>query len=491
MYQKIKFLAKDTVLYGTFSVVGRLMSFILTPLYSNYLTTSQFDFLIFLFSFTTLLSVLYSMGMEGAYLRFFNQKDENNNKNAFSIAYFSINIVSFFITILIIYFSGYLTEISGYSSIPNARTLIILAAFIPFLDVLSYIPFNYLRIQSKAILLSSIKLAVITVSLVLHFILLSKLNYQAEGAIYSQIAANSLAFLVLIPIILKNLDFSFNKNLFNDMLKFALPTIPAGLAAIILQVADRPILKFLTNSDLEITTYQVNYRLGIPMLIFVSVFDFAWQPFFLKHQKDESAKQLFGRVLTYYTFISALLFLTIVFFMEFFVKLPFPGGTLINSKYWFGLSILPIIITAYFFYGLYVNFSLGVIIEKKTYTTSIALIFAVIVDVVLNFALVPNYGFIGSAYSICGAYFAGMLVMYLFSRKYYKIDYEWKRISIIISSAILIYLLSFLIDNSNFGNIITILIKLSLLIIYILILKIFGFFNKEEIFHIKRLLRIN
>ncbi len=491
MYHKIKFLLKDTILYGTFSVISRLMSFILTPIYSNYLSTSQFDFLIFILSFTTFLSVVYSIGMEGAYLRFFNHNDEKISKNAFSIGYFSINIVSFLFTITIIYFSDYLTEISSYSDIPNSRTLIILAALIPFVDVLSYIPFNYLRSKRQIIKLSSIRMIAISSSLICHVIFLSKFNMQAEGAIYSQIIANSLTFLILIPIIIKNIDFTFDKKIFKDMFKFAIPTIPAGLSAIILQVSDRPILKFLTNSELDITTYQVNYRLGIPMLIFVSVFDFAWQPFFIKYYKDEDAKNVFGRVLTYYTFISALIMLTLIFFVENFIKIPFSNGTLINSLYWTGINIIPIIVLAYFFYGLYINFSAGIIIAKKTYTSSVSLLLAVIINVLLNFILVPIYGYLGAAYSICIAYFVSMITMYLFSKKYYRIKYEWFRIFIIIIPAFIIYFTHNYIINFEFNEYLKIAIKIILLILFILLLFIFKFFNKEEINHLKKLFNLN
>ncbi|MBX3043218.1 MAG: oligosaccharide flippase family protein [Candidatus Kapabacteria bacterium] len=481
MLSKLKNLAGDTIIYGMSSVIIRLFTFLLTPVYSNFLSTSQFDFLIYLLSFSAILAVFYSVGMEAAYIRFFKHDDEVQSRQAFSISYFAINILAFLVTLLIILNSNYLVEIAGYSHIPYASNMIMLAAFIPFLDVLSNIPFNFLRVTRKAVRLSLFKLLVVVTSLILHLILLINYDMQAEGALWSQITANLFAFIVLIPIILENLVFDFDKSLIKDMIRFALPVFPAGLASVFLQVADRPILKILTDSEIAITTYQVNYRLAVPMLIFVAVFDFAWQPFYLKHYEESDSPKLFGRVLTYYTLIAGMLFLTLSFFLEYLVRIPFPGGSLINSIYWQGLHIIPFILIAYFFYGLYVNFSIGAIIGKKTYATAIALISAVIVNIAGNMKLVPEIGYIGSAYSIILAYFVAMLIIYFFSRSYFKVEYEWKRVVIIIIISASIYILITEFVNLVDSDFLQFIIKLSGVGLFLLFLRIFGFFTKGEI----------
>lgn len=227
------------------------------------------------------------------------------------------------------------------------------------------------------------------------------------------------------------------------------------------------------------------------MLVFVSVFDFAWQPFYLKHHTENDSKRLFSRILTYYTFLAGSIFLLTIFFMEFFVRIPFPGGYLINPIYWKGLSILPLILIAYFFYGMYINFSIGVILEKKTIATSIALMIGVVVNIALNFILVPRLGYAGSAYSIMIAYLIAMVIIYFASSKFYKIDYEWFRILLIIISIAIIYfansILSGLIENLYFSF----LLKIFLFAAFLIILKLFGFFNKGEIAYINKFIKIN
>lgn len=489
MHQKLKSLATETSVYGIFTVLNRLMSFVLTPIYSNYLSVEQFDYLIYLFSFSTFLSVLYSFGMEGAFLRYFDSKDENKSKQAFSFAYIVVNLAALSFTLVITLNSEYLVNVSGYSSIPEASSLLILAAFIPFLDVLTYIPFTYLRATNKAFKLSVIRFSVILISLVLHFYLLSKFDYQAEGALIAQNISNFVAFLLLLSVIINNLTFNIDIDYIKRMMRFAIASIPAALFAVFLQVADRPILKLLTNSEIDITTYQVNYRLGIPMLIFVSVFDYAWQPFYLKHFKDNDSPYLFGKILTYYTLVSGFIFLIISFFMELIVRIPFPGGTLINSIYWDGLIILPIIISAYYFYGLYVNFSASAIIGHKPLLTAISLLIAVVVNLSSNFILVPIYGYIGSAYSILLAYFSASISIYFLSNKQYKVNYEWQKLLKIIFSVSIVYFIDLYLKQQLSNIFFIIVVRLFELFLFLLILRILGFLSTSEIKFVLSLLR--
>jgi O-antigen/teichoic acid export membrane protein len=216
------------------------------------------------------------------------------------------------------------------------------------------------------------------------------------------------------------------------------------------------------------------------MLIFVSVFDFAWQPFYLNHYKERGSDKLFGRILTYYCVISSLIFLLLVFFVENLVKIPFPGGTLINYKYWLGLGILPIIIIAYFFYGLYINFSIGVIIANKTISTTIALGIAVIVNLISNFILIPQFGYYGAAYSILISYFIAMLIIFLLSNKHYKVSYEWKRVSIVLLTTIIVYLLYSALNEIINNEVLILLIKISGIFLYLLILRYIGILTAGE-----------
>lgn len=478
MKNKIKSLAGDTVIYGLSSIFGRFLSFILTPVYTNYLETSQYDFVIYSFSIVALLNVIYSFGMETAYFRFYNFDNKEQSKKAFSSAYLFINCLSLIITIFLVAFSGLFGKIMASPNVENVGLLFSLAVLMPFIDALTYIPYGYLRMSRQAKKFAITKFFIIFITVAFNFIFLIPMGFQAEGVFWAQIIGSSFAFLYFIPILKQNLSFKIDYKMINQMLRFGIPTIPASVSAIILQVADRPILKELTNSDLAITTYQVNYRLGIPMMIFVTVFEYAWKPFYLGNYQEEDSKQLYARILTYFTLISSMIFLFFSFFMEYFVQVPFIGGKLINPKYWDGLHIIPIILLAYFFNGMFTNFSAGFLIEKKTNYLPIAVGGAAIINVIANFVLIPIMGYEGAAWSTLLAYIFSAGVLYYYSLKIYPIKYEWGRILLIVSLAALVFFASNFVNISNI--IYEIMLKISLIIIYLISLVLFGFFNKEE-----------
>ena len=479
MKNKIKSLAGDTVIYGLSSIFGRFLSFILTPVYTNYLETSQYDFVIYSFSIVALLNVIYSFGMETAYFRFYNFDNKEQSKKAFSSAYIFINSISLIITIFLIAFSDFFGELMASPNVENVGLLFSLAVLMPFIDALTYIPYGYLRMSRQAKKFAITKFLIIFITVAFNFIFLIPMGYQADGVFIAQVIGSSFAFLYFIPILKNNLSFKIDFNLMNQMLKFGMPTIPAAISGIILQVADRPILKELTNSDLAITTYQVNYRLGIPMMIFVTVFEYAWKPFYLGNYQEKDSKELYARILTYFTLISSLIFLFFSFFMEYFVQVPFIGGKLINPKYWDGLHIIPIILLAYFFNGLFTNFSAGFLIEKKTNYFPIAVGGAAIINIISNFILIPIMGYEGAAWATLIAYIFSAAVLYYYSLKIYPIKYEWGRILLIVSLACLVFFASTYVKIEVL--LLEIFIKIALIKIYIISLFLLGFFNKEEL----------
>src|SRR5262249_40570158 len=151
--------------------------------------------------------------------------------------------------------------------------------------------------------------------------------------------------------------FRFPHNLLRALLAFGVPTVPAGLAAMVIQVIDRPILESLTDSS-TVGIYQANYRLGIFMMLIVSMFDFAWRPFFFSHAKDPDAKHLFAPFLTFFLLLMTLIFLLLFFFLDTIVRTPlFFGYSILPSPYWPGLSIVPVVLVAYMFLGLSNNFT--------------------------------------------------------------------------------------------------------------------------------------
>ncbi len=488
MKGSIKTLANDTIIYGLSSVLGRFLSFILTPIYTNYLLPVEYDFVIYSFSIVAFLNVIYALGMESAYFRFYNFENKEESKKAFTNSYITNNLIAIFITMFFLFSSQYFGYKIASNKISNPGFLFFVAMLMPMMDSLTYVPFAHLRMSRQAKKFAILKFLTILITVILNFVFLIYFQLQALGVFLAQIIGSSIAFFYFIPIIKDNILLNIDTKLFKNMLKFAIPTIPASLSSIILQVADRPILKELTQSEMAITTYQVNYRLGIPMMIFVTVFEYAFKPFYLSLIKESNIKETLSRIFTYFTLIGCLLFLIFSFFIEYLVRLPFIGGKLINPIYWDGLNIVPIILSAYFFNGLFVNFSAGFIIEKQTKYLPISVGIAAIVNIVANFILIPIYGYIGAAWATFLSYFVSMLILYILSRNVYSIKYEWKRVFLIIISTIIIFISNYLIVI-NFGDMEKFLTKVAFIFLFLFMLYIFGFFNRQEMSIIRNILK--
>lgn len=485
MINRLKNLASDTAIYGVFTIVGRFLTFMLTPLYTNYLSIEEVGDIIFIFSLIAFLNIAYSFGMDSAFFRFYSKDEPERTRKVFSASYFTILSISAVISIIFLAFTESFSP--AISDLPNANTLIRLAALIPLSDALMFIPYSYLRMTRQAKTFALAKFFLIIVTVGLNFALVVFMSMGAEGVLLSQLIANVCGLVFFIPLIFKHLDFKIDFKLMREMFRYGLPTLPANFSAIILQVADRPVLKALTDST-QLGLYGVNYRLGIPMMLMVTVFEYAWKPFYLTHYKDEDAKVLFKRVLTYFTLACAFVFLAVGLFIEYAVQMPFIGGKLIDPEYWSGLGIIPIILVAYYFNGMFTNFAAGFHIEKKTDYLPLAVGAAAISNIGLNFFLIPYMGYWGSTWATLIAYAISAVVLYVFARKVYPMNYEWKRILLIAAfTGIIYYIATWLTGDMHLW--VSIGIRLIAIAVFVLLLYVSGFFTPREREMIMKLVR--
>ncbi len=484
MSARLRTLVSDTVVYGIFTILGRFLTFLLTPFYSNFLSQNAIDDIITIFAVLAFINVIYSMGMESSFFRFYEKDNLKHNKKVFTHAMLSISIISA-VTSAVIYFTADYTTGLFLKSSENVW-IIKFAALIPLLDAMILIPFGLLRMKRKSLKFSTIKFLQIIIAVSLNLFFVMTLDMGAMGVMSAQLIASVFGLFLFIPSLLQYIDFRIDFLLLKNMLRFGLPTMPANLSAIILQVADRPILNALAPDKLA--TYGINYRLGIPMMLFVTVFEYAWKPFYLSNFKEKNAKELFSRVLTYFTAVSAAIFIFVSFYIEFIVRMPFIGGRFINPAYWSGMEIIPIILAGYYFNGLYTNFAAGFLINKKTGYLPIAVIAAAIVNLVMNFTLIPVIGYIGAAWATLGAYLVSVGILYYFSLKIYPVIYEWKRIFILTGLTALIFFTDKIFFD-EFDLLMRFAGKTLLILVFIILLRVLGFFTKDEIDKIKIVFR--
>ncbi len=484
MFEKIKELSKDTAIYGVSTMVGRFLNFLLVPFYTHVFSDFDYGIVSNLYIFIAIFNVIFIYGMDAAYLKYAAVPSVKIDKDSFSTPYLSVFGVGLILVLFIITLKRAIFVSFG---IPfDHLNLIYLVVPILFIDALNVIPFIKLRIERHAKKFATFKLLNILVNVILNLYLILKLKWGIEAVFISNIIASGFTFLLLFPDVLKYIKIKIRLDLLKKFLKFGIPYLPAGLASIFVQGIDRPILGHLTNLG-TVGVYSANYKLGIFMMLFVSMFQYAWQPFFLQNAEEKNAKELFSKVLTYFTITASFILILVSLFISDIVKVDIFGRSIIAETFWGGLDIVPVILFGYLFNGLYVIFTAGIFIKEKSIYVPFITGLGAVVNIGVNFALIPVLGMMGAAIATLAAYFVMALSLYIVTQKIYKIDYEYKKMSKIFSFILLIGILYYSLLYSGY---LLFIYKIIMLVIFT-VWMIFFVIDKDEMNFIKsRLLNI-
>jgi O-antigen/teichoic acid export membrane protein len=482
MFDKLKQLTKDTAIYGVSTMISRFLNFLLVPLYTNIFLPDEYGVITNVYAFIGILNIVFVYGMDASYLKFASSLEIGDKKDNFSTPYNFVFLGSLALSFLILIFRHPVLKVLA---VPEEFTyLIYFVVLILFLDSIAVIPFIKLRLERRPRKFALFKTLNISINVLLNLFFILILRWGIEAVFVSNLIASFATLILLIPDIIKNLKPGFHTTLLKSLLKFGLPYLPAGLASMLIQVVDRPIMEHLTDLN-TLGIYQANHKLGIFMMLFVNMFQFAWQPFFLQEAKnEEEAKKIFAKVLTYFTLAGSVILIFLSLFIGNFVKWEIFGRTIIGSLYWSGLYIVPVILLAYLFNGLYVVFTAGIYIKKKSIYVPIITGAAAIINIGVNFILIPKIGIMGAAIAHLVSYFTMALGLYIVTQQFYKINYEYVKIAKIFFSVFITLTIYYLLLYDQQ------LVYKFLLLILFLVLITFLVLDKKELNYInKKLLR--
>ena len=478
MFDKLKELTKDTAIYGISTMIGRFLNFILVPLYTNIFSPANYGIIQLIYAYMAILNIVFIYGLDSAYLKFASFKDVGDDKDNFSTPYVSILMTSLLFVFLIIM---NISAIGNILRVPSEyQYLIYFGAAILFLDANVVIPFLKLRLERNAKIFSLYRIINILVNILLNVYLIIILKWGIEAILLSNLIASAVSLLLLLPTIIKNFRFKFHSVLFKRMLKFGLPFLPAGFAVMLVQVIDVPILEKLTDLQ-TVGIYKANYKLGIFMMLYVNMFQFAWQPFFLQNAKEPNAKEMFSKVLTYFTLAGSVMLVVVSLFISDIAQIRIAGFSIIGSEYWSGLHIVPIVLLAYLINGMYSVFSAGIYIEEKSIYVPFITGAGAVVNIIVNFLLIPVLSLTGAALATFASYLVMALGYYFVTQKFYQIKYELKRIGHILFAVLITGTLFYYLHSS--GNLLFVY-KILILIIFSLYIY-FVAVNRNEINLIK------
>lgn len=450
MNNSIKKLAGQTAIYGLSSMIGRLLNYFLVPLYTIAFLPEQYGIVTEFYAYVTFIIIVLTYGMETGFFRFSQEKAQFEKCYATSLG--SLFVTSALFLILVNLFAHPISNLIQHSDHPEwVRWFAIILAF----DAFSSIPFAKLRYQNRAMRFAFIKFAGIIANIFLNlffivacpriaannpdsFLLFAYNANIGIGYIFiSNLVASSLTLLLLLPDIFE-VKMKFNPALLRKMLWYSFPLLIGGLAGMVNETIDRVLIKYmLPGSDTyvmaQLGIYGANYKLSIMMTLFIQMFRYAAEPFFFSSAKDKNSKKLFADVMTYFVIFGLLIFLGITGYLDI-VKY------FIGPNYHAGLVVVPILLLANLFLGIYFNLSVWYKLNNKTRFGAYLSIFGAIITIILNILLIPVMGYVGSAIATLVCYALMMVASYLLGRKHFKIPYDLKKIGLYFGLTALIFI---------------------------------------------------
>jgi O-antigen/teichoic acid export membrane protein len=429
MLRELKSLARETAVYGLSTILGRLLSFLLAPLFTHLLARAESGVVQTTYSYIAFLTVFYGMGLDVAYLRFGRaRRGGDPDAGAFAGAFLSVLSVALVVSGLVFVFAAPVAAAIGLTA--AAAPVVRLAAGILALDAACLLPYSELRASHRAVSFATIKLAAIALNLVLAWVFVHGMRLGVRGVFLANLAASACALTLLAPTLLKRLGRPDPARL-KKLLAFGLPLVAAGLGSMIVQVADRPLMSRLSGLAMA-GVYGNCYKLGVFMMLIVGMFDQAWKPFVLERSDAKDVDRLIARVLTYFVAIAAWAFLVIAHFVGPFARAPlFHGHSLFAPLYWDGLPIVPLVTLGYLFNGAYYVMLAPLLIDKRTSLIAVATWTGAFINVGANLYLIPHRGMMGAAWATCLAYAAMAAVVWALGRGSRKVPYEWRRLALL------------------------------------------------------------
>jgi len=431
-----------------------------------------------------ILLVLLTYGMETAFFRFANK--DNNATKVYNTALTSIFISSSLFIVIVFLF---LKDISSAIRYSGHSDYILMIAIIVAIDAFTALPFAWLRYKDKAKKFSVIRIVSVAINISFNLLFLvaipkwwpeqtNGISYFQEGnKIIFVFVANligSFSTLVMLWRELKFFKFEIDKILLKKLLDYALPILVIGLAGMINEVADKILLKYyLPDAETaveQIGVYGANYKLAILMMLFIQMFRYAAEPFFFAEEKKKDAKKTYARVMDWFVIFTLFIFLGVSLYIDVFKYF-------IGPEFWAGLAIVPIVLAAKLFLGIFYNLSVWYKLTNKTLYGAAIAVFGAGLTIALNIIFIPKYGYIASAWANFACYFSMMLISWIWGSRIYKVKYNLPKILSYTLLAAILYFIS--IYFSGHEKYLQLLINTVLITVFII--AVFIFERRKEI----------
>ncbi|MDX1270938.1 polysaccharide biosynthesis C-terminal domain-containing protein [Bizionia paragorgiae] len=454
-----KSLFKQTFIYGLATVLPRMLSFLLVPLYTTkdvLSSVEEYGVISYIFAYFVLFNVILAYGMETAFFRFFNKEEESETVTGTA----SISLILSSLAFLAV---GLLLKDQIAALVAIKVEYITLVIWILLLDALVIIPFAWLRANTKPMRYAIIKILNVAVNLGLNIFFLLALkklapnsaffeslyrpHFEVNYILISMIVASGLTLALMLPFYVK-LKYIFNTDLWKRMMRYAIPVLIAGVAFSVNETFDRILLKQLLPVDIadrEIALYSACYKIAVVMTLFITAYRLGIEPYFFSHSKTKNPQKNYAKILEFFVAFGSIILLGVVVFADVLKRI-----VVQSEAYWEAMWIVPVVLLANFCLGIYHNLSVWYKITDRTKFGAYISVFGAVLTLGLNYWLIPIYSYKGSAVATLAAYAVMMLLSFYFGRKYYPIPYNLKKISTYLFVSITLSVVSFYYLRGNY-----------------------------------------
>lgn len=478
----LKKLANQTAWYGLSAIAARFINYLLTPYLTFKFTEAAYGEMSIVYSFIPFLNVLVTHGMETAYFRFGTKENE---KEIYNTSTFSMLLVTSIVLMAIFFWKVPLALLLQITDHPEYISLL---AWIVALDALTTIPFARLRLLEKPKQFAFIKLGGILVNIVATYILISTLpeyiqqnpnsiikqwyqpNWMVGYILVANIIQNTFVLLCLQKQI-RAIRFHIDLALWKNMLLYCLPLLLVGFGGMINETLDRIMLGWWAPggnpeaNKIEVGIYAACYKLSILITLSVQAFRMGAEPFFFKQAASDNAPRVYARVMKFFVITLCIMFLAIILFIDIW------KGFIQNPAMYVGLKVVPILLIANMFLGVYYNLSIWYKLSNKTMAGAWITLLGACITILINYLAVPYFSYMASAWATLFCYGAMMYVSYQWGQKVYPIPYATKKLIAYFIITLLIFGMHssfvYFISNTIFNSILASLFIIAFIIFVI------------------------
>lgn len=442
-----KKLLGQTAVYGLSSILGRTLNYLLVPIYTSKMMPAEYGVLSQLYALVAFLMVLLTFGMETTFFRFI--QDEKDQSKVFRNSLVTVGGMNILFLLIILFFN------QGFANLllmPGDNNYIILLGLVVVIDAISSIPLAKLRAEENAKKFALIQFTSIGVNIVLNVVFMYGLYDETlpEQGIMFILIANLISSLVKPLMLYKDfidVKWRLDVALAAKMFRYAFPIVIAGFAGIVNETLDRIMLKQILAeqkginfADTQIGIYSACYKLAMLVTILLQAYRYAAEPFFFNQMKNDDKNRIYIRLMNYFVAAMCIVFLVVSLNLDFFKYF------ISNDAYWIGLRVVPVLLMANVFLGIYFNQSIWYKLTNRTKFGAYIAIGGATLTIVLNYTFIPKYGYMASAWATFIVYAAQMVASYILGQRFYPIRYNLRKFTLYLLVTGLIYITTQIID---------------------------------------------